>query len=134
MHKNMAYNQKSKTFFITQFNNSIDKFTIFHSKWPNRNIKEIDFDIFIISTNNLAKEIRISVIIKEEYSIVPPLTMLIIFSSLTSLPRSRNPLLPNVQFHPLSPPPINLPPLYPPSSPYHRSNFHLISVVVWPPI
>lgn len=75
MHKNMAYNQKSKTFFITQFNNSIDKFTIFHSKLPNRNIKEIDFDIFIISTNNLAKEIRISVIIKEEYSIVPPLTM-----------------------------------------------------------
>lgn len=83
----MAYNQKSKTFLITQFNNSIDKFTIFHSKCPNRNIKEIDFDIFIISTNNLAKEIRISVIIKEEYSIVPPLTMLIIFSSLTSLPK-----------------------------------------------
>lgn len=83
MHTNMAYNQKSKTFFITQFNNSIDKFTIFHSKWPNRNI---DFDIFIIRTHNLAKEIRISVIIKEEYSIVPPLTMLIIFSSLTSLP------------------------------------------------
>lgn len=101
MHTNMSYYQKSKHFVITKFNNSIDKFTILHSKRPIRNINEIDFDTFTINSNNQrhyqGRVIDCPAHLRCKSHFLP----------LLMFPRS---LLSNLQFHPLSPPPISPPP------------------------